>query len=104
MIFAILTNEVFSMTKRILLTAFAVIAILTLTFSLIACNDVEDDSIELSDEQKHFYSTWLSNIEDSTPIKSIALLGSHDSGTSEMSSVVKAMSMTQSLTIGEQIL
>lgn len=104
MIFAILTNEVFSMTKKILLTAFAVITILTLTFSLIACNDVEDDSVELSDAQKQFYSTWLSNIEDPTPIKSIALLGSHDSGTSEMSSVVKAMSMTQSLTIGEQLL
>lgn len=88
--------------KKIIITLLTLLTVFTLMFSLIACVD-SDDSVELSNEQKAFYSSWLDGIKDDTPIKNIAILGSHDSGTSEMSGAVKALSMTQTLTIGEQL-
>lgn len=75
--------------------------LVTVAFSLTAC--AKNEPIKLNDKQATFYNNWLSKIKDDTPITKIALLGSHDSGTSELHSIYKAMTITQNYTIGEQL-
>ncbi len=87
--------------KKLCISFFAFCTLAILTFTLVACS--KPAPLELSEEQAVFYNSWLQNIKDDTPINKISILGSHDSGTSQMTSVIKQMTATQSLTIGEQL-
>lgn len=78
-----------------------ILAIILLVFTLTACSNTKPT--ELTAEQKSFYSSWMSNIDGKTPINRIAILGSHDSGISTTTSVIKGITKTQDLTIGKQL-
>lgn len=86
--------------KNIVILIF--VLLLSLTLTLIGCGGNKNNPT-LTAEQATFYSTYLNNIKDDTPINKIALLGSHDSGTYKMTSVYKFATITQSLSIGEQL-
>lgn len=87
--------------KKNLMIILCIISLISLCGILVACNNTPPT--ELNAEQKAFYSSWMSNIKDETPINKIAILGSHDSGISTSTHVFKAMTKTQDLTIGEQL-
>ena len=89
------------MKKRNLIILVLIVAIVSCAV-LSACNKDDSEEIVLTQEQKAFYSSWMSNIKDDTPINKIAILGSHDSGTST-STLPNNTSKTQDLTIGEQM-
>ncbi len=78
-----------------------ILAIILLVFTLTACSNTKPT--ELTAEQKSFYSSWMSYIDGKTPINRIAILGSHDSGISTTTSVIKGITKTQDLTIGKQL-
>lgn len=88
------------MKKRNLILLIVVVIITALTCCLTACAKNND---ELTKEKEKFYSSWMSAVKDDTPINKVAILGSHDSGTYKMESIIKNMTSTQGLSIGRQL-
>lgn len=100
-----LTNKLiygnYIMKKHKSLLLILIIAVAILTFSLSAC--AKTQPAELTPEKAAFYKSWMSHLDDNTRIKNVAILGSHDSGISTTTSIIKDMTKTQDLTIAEQL-
>lgn len=88
--------------KKSIAIIFTIFTLCLLAFSFAGC--AKEQPISLTDKQESFYNSWLSYIDDETAVNKIAILGSHDSGTSQMKhAIYKNMTITQDYTIAEQL-
>lgn len=90
------------MKKRFKFVLVFAIIVMICAAALSACDDGDGVKEILTEEKKEFYLNWMSYIDDAAPINRIAILGSHDSGTST-STLPNNTSKTQDLNISEQM-